>query len=187
MKAARKTTLASRLAVPRHSDGLTGRTEAQRREIEARIEAAGRAKDRLEGRELSPCEIARAISPTRAPEKRCKSCSSKLPATKEHFPINRPGELRGTCRICFRRERARYNREYDKKPERRARKRDAERARRAALKAAGFVPVRSVLTALKDLRRTALRRLAEARSDRSREHYRTRVLNLTHEIERMAM
>lgn len=182
-------TLADRLQVPRQHDGLSGRTEAERREIAARIEAASRAKEAVEGRTLTPWEIAATLTPedSSAPRRRCRSCSSWLPATTQYFYRNGPKYLKPRCITCVRRDNTRCKRTEQGK----ANKRDAcrlyMRRRREAEKAAGLSrPESTPRQRLLWSRAFDRRRLARTEDARKRAHIEARIANLTREIDRLA-
>lgn len=178
-------------------DGLTGRSEAQRREIRERIDRLYEAKRQAEGGDLAPTTVAVALAPAsrRADTKRCTSCHGRLPATTEYFApngrrIDGTVKLHGRCRPChYRASRPTKTPRQRLSPEALAevRRRDAERrrARRRADSAAGIRPARTVLTRLIECRSKARRRLAEATDMVARERTRAHLLNLDHEIARL--
>lgn len=174
--------ISSRHQVPREHDGLTGRTEAERREIADRIERVSRLKGRVGGRVLTPFEIALALgADRRAPKKRCLGCSSRLPLTAEYFGTKGADRWDHLCRSCRNRYHARYRATHKEN-------REAKRARERASRARTDRTPRpsTPLSRLKGNRRQARLDLSRATTDAQREHYRARIANLTHEIDRLA-
>lgn len=192
----RATRLADRPQSPRRQGGLTGRTEDERRAIAERIEAASRAKYAAEGRTLTPYEIASAITPTIARERKCSLCGSKLPETEEHFYYyHTRRRYYSECKTCYLAGRARYYRSPAGRANREARRerlREASRKYMARIRAeriASGLPARGVPGAREKLMctlrvyRCRLKGIADpARAER----YRASIANLVVEIDRLS-
>lgn len=198
MGAARKTTLASRLQVPKEWDGLVGRTEEERREIEERIDRVFRAKDRVaraegEPRELSPVEIAIALGSDRKTRRvRCPSCKSYLPMDDAHFWAGGLELGHYVCRTCKNRRNVRYQRSAKGKARlaayleaKRAHDREYQARKRERMKRDGIKRIPTARERLINNRRDARLKLSRATDPARIEALKARVANLTHEIERI--
>lgn len=179
-------------ATPRES-GLTGRTEAERREIQARIDRLYERKRRADDGEVSIFDAAAAIDGgERAPRRNCSRCQIPLPATADHFYADPRGGLRAECKTCFRLRAARgrnpeRERELNQDPARREAAARATREWRARRRAAGL-PVRSTTARSRLLacRRGAYCRLRRIGDPARRAIYLARIAEYDREIDRLA-
>jgi hypothetical protein len=160
--------------------GLTGRTAAERRAIERRIERLRTAK-REEADETVPLS------------RLCPKCKRPRPLTEWHYDEKR-GRFASYCRLCLSERQWRA----DNSPEGQARRAayyarpDVKERRRAWLKEkrrrkreAGIKPDKDVRTRLIECRRSAKRRLKLATDPVRRARIEAHILNLTAEIDRI--